>query len=549
MSPVFDAYVMVDWSAAAVPATGADSIWIAIAERTADGALSSPRLFNPPTRSEASALLADLLSDLVARDKVTLAGFDFAFGYPAGFAERLRGAGADWRGVWSEIAARVRDEDNNANNRFQVAAALNERVSGRAFPFWGCPAAAAAPLLTTRKPEGFADKQSGGKESAGEKFGGGGFSELRACDRAAGGPHPVWKLAYPGSVGSQTLLGIARLHALRNHPWLADAARIWPFETGLQPIARPGPGDWRVLLAEIYPSIFDASDEAHEIKDARQVQAVIRALGHLDDTGRLASLFAGPEHLSAEQRHAIEKEEAWILGIETSARARRGAASTTAATPPPARSGGGYDYLRDPDAIYRQSFATIRAEADLTGIPPDLQGVAVRVIHAAGDPAIARELAWSEGAAAAGRQALAHGAPILVDTNMVAMGIIRARLPNGNPVICALDEPALADAARMAGTTRSAAAIERLRDRLEGSVVVIGNAPTALFRLLELLDEGAPRPALIAGFPVGFVGAAESKDALIAHPGGVPFIALRGRRGGSAMAAACVNALAEEYAQ
>ena len=536
MSPVFDAYVMVDWSAAAVPATGADSIWIAIAERTAGGALAAPHLFNPSTRSEASGLLADLLSDLVARDKVTLAGFDFAFGYPVGFAERLRGAGADWRGVWSEIAARVRDEDNNANNRFKVAAALNERVSGRAFPFWGCPAAAVAPLLTTRKPEGFTSE-----ENAGE-----GLAELRACDRAAGGPHPVWKLAYPGSVGSQTLLGIARLHALRNHPWLADAARIWPFETGLQPIARPGPGDWRVLLAEIYPSIFDASEVAHEIKDARQVQAVIRALGRQDDTGRLASLFAGPEHLSPEQRHVIETEEAWILGIETSARARR---ATAAGTPPPARSGGGYDYLRDPDAIYRQSFAIIRAEADISGIPPDLQGVAVRVIHAAGDPAIARELVWSAGAAAAGRQALAHGAPILVDTNMVAMGIIRARLPNANRVICALDEPGLVDAARMAGTTRSAAAIERLRDRLEGSVVVIGNAPTALFRLLELLDEGAPRPALIAGFPVGFVGAAESKDALIAHPGGVPFIALRGRRGGSAMAAACVNALAAEYAQ
>jgi len=524
MPPVFDAYVMVDWSAAAVPTTGADSVWVAVAERI-DGALPVPRLFNPATRAAASSLLADLLSDLVARDRVTLAGFDFAFGYPAGFAARLRGPAADWRSVWNEIAARIRDADDNANNRFAVAAALNEHLSGRAFPFWGCPAPAAGPLLTTTKPAGFAV---------------GDLAEFRICDRTSGGPHPVWKLAYPGSVGSQSLLGIAHLHALRRHPWLADAARIWPFETGLAPLERPDPGGWRVLLAEVYPSIFDARDVAHEIKDARQVQAVIAALAGLDDGGRLAPLFAGPRDLSDEQRRAIESEEAWILGIETAARARRG---STAVAPPLAESTG-YEYLRDPDAIYRQSFATIRAEADLSGMPADLEPLAVRVIHAAGDPSIARELAWSEGAAAAGRQALTCGAPILVDTNMVAMGIIRARLPAGNPVICTLDEPDLAEAARTAGTTRSAAAVDRWRDRLAGAVVVIGNAPTALFRLLELLDEGGPRPALILGFPVGFVGAAESKEALIKHPGGVPFIALRGRRGGSAMAAACVNALA-----
>ena len=149
MRPVFDAYVMVDWSAAAVRATGADSIWIASAERR-DGALPPPSLDNPPTRQGASALLADRLSDLVARGRVTLVGFDFAFGYPAGLARRLRGEGADWRGVWKEIAARVRDSDSNANNRFEVAAALNERISGGAFPFWGCPARAAGPLLSPR---------------------------------------------------------------------------------------------------------------------------------------------------------------------------------------------------------------------------------------------------------------------------------------------------------------------------------------------------------------------------------------------------------------
>jgi precorrin-8X/cobalt-precorrin-8 methylmutase len=211
-------------------------------------------------------------------------------------------------------------------------------------------------------------------------------------------------------------------------------------------------------------------------------------------------------------------------------------------------SGGGYDYIRDPDEIYRRSFAIIRAEADLRALPADLEPIAVRLIHAAGDPGIVGDLAWSDGAGAAGRQALASGAPILVDTEMVAAGIIRNRLPAGNAVICTLAEPGVAAAARAAGTTRSAAAVDCWRDRFAGAVVAIGNAPTALFRLLELLGQGAPRPALILGFPVGFVGATESKEALIAHRAGVPFVTLRGRRGGSAFAAAAVNALAGEPA-
>ena len=295
MYPVFDAYVMVDWSAASVPAAGADSIWIASAERRYS-ALTPVHLENPRTRRAASAMLADRLSDLVARDRVTLTGFDFAFGYPAGFARRLRGDGADWRGVWKEIAARARDGDDNANNRFEVAAALNQRISGGPFPFWGCPARAAGPLLSPRKPAGFDAT----------------LAELRLCDRAAGGPHPVWKLAYPGCVGSQTLLGIAHLHALRHHPWFAEVARIWPFETGLRALERPGTGGWRVLFAEIYPSIFDSRAIAHQVKDARQVQAVVEHVSRLDETGGLAALFAGPPDLTTEQRQAIVTEEAWI---------------------------------------------------------------------------------------------------------------------------------------------------------------------------------------------------------------------------------------------
>ncbi len=202
------------------------------------------------------------------------------------------------------------------------------------------------------------------------------------------------------------------------------------------------------------------------------------------------------------------------------------------------------EYLRDPDAIYAESFATIRREAALDRIPADLEALAVRVIHACGMTDLAADLAFSDGAGAAGRAALAAGAPILVDAEMVSHGIIRRRLPRTNPVICTLNDSQVAEMAARSGTTRSAAAVDLWRPHLAGAVVAIGNAPTALFHLLELIRSGGPRPALILGFPVGFVGAAESKDALADGDWGCPFVTLRGRRGGSAMAAAAVNALA-----
>jgi len=204
------------------------------------------------------------------------------------------------------------------------------------------------------------------------------------------------------------------------------------------------------------------------------------------------------------------------------------------------------DYIRDGQAIYRQSFATIRAEADLSAIPADLEKLAVRVIHACGMVDVVQDLRFSADAGAIGRAALAAGAPILCDARMVAEGITRARLPAHNEVICTLNDPDVPALARELGNTRSAVALEHWREHLEGAVVVIGNAPTALFYLLEMLDAGAPKPALILGFPVGFVGAMESKDALAADSRGVPYVIVRGRRGGSAMAAAAVNALATE---
>jgi precorrin-8X/cobalt-precorrin-8 methylmutase len=204
------------------------------------------------------------------------------------------------------------------------------------------------------------------------------------------------------------------------------------------------------------------------------------------------------------------------------------------------------DYLRDGAAIYERSFAIIRAEADLARFSAEKAEIVVRMIHACGQVSAAESIEFAPGLVEAARGALTRGAPILCDAEMVAHGVTRARLPAGNDVICTLRDPRVPELAERLGTTRSAAALELWRDRLDGAVVAIGNAPTALFRLLEMLEANAPRPAAILGIPVGFVGAAESKEALAANPFGVPWLIVRGRIGGSAMTAAAVNALARE---
>ena len=203
-------------------------------------------------------------------------------------------------------------------------------------------------------------------------------------------------------------------------------------------------------------------------------------------------------------------------------------------------------YLRDGAAIYERSFAIIRAEADLSRFTPEEADIAVRMIHAAGQVEIAMLIEFAPGFVAAARAALKRNAPILCDSEMVAHGITWARLPAKNEVICTLRDPRTADLAAKLATTRSAAALELWRDKLDGAVVAVGNAPTALFRLLEMLEAGAPKPAAIVGIPVGFVGAAEAKEALAANSCGVPYLIVRGRMGGSATTAAAVNALAKE---
>jgi precorrin-8X/cobalt-precorrin-8 methylmutase len=202
------------------------------------------------------------------------------------------------------------------------------------------------------------------------------------------------------------------------------------------------------------------------------------------------------------------------------------------------------DYVRDGAAIYRRSFATIRAEAELDGLDPVLERTAVRMIHACGMVDLVDDVAASEGFGAAATAALQTGAPILCDTAMVAAGITRARLPAANEVVCTLSDPAVPELAARLATTRTAAPVELWRERLAGALVVVGNAPTALFRLLELVGDGAPEPAAVVGVPVGFVGAAESKEALASSH--LEHLVVRGRRGGSAIAAAAVNALASE---
>lgn len=205
-----------------------------------------------------------------------------------------------------------------------------------------------------------------------------------------------------------------------------------------------------------------------------------------------------------------------------------------------------YDYVHDGASIYERSFAIIRAEADLSAFPMAAHPLVVRMIHACGMVDVADDVRCSDGIVSIARRALQSGCTIFADARMVADGVTRTRLPADNPVVCTLGDPSVAALAASLGTTRSAAAMELWGDRLGGSIVVIGNAPTALFRLLEMIDAGALRPAAIIGIPVGFIGAAESKEALVRHHAGIPYVTVLGRRGGSAMAAAAVNALACE---
>jgi precorrin-8X/cobalt-precorrin-8 methylmutase len=558
--PLFDAYVMVDWSAAAVPRLGRDSIWLChlsrmspLALREREGPVAKRRegegaapaislhgrryaltVENLATRHAARDRLLMLLRAECHAGRAVLAGFDFAFGYPSGLAARLALDDPPWQAMWTLLAEQVSDAADNDNNRFAVGAALNRRISGGVGPFWGCPAKAAGPCLEATHHH---------------RHDALGLAERRLADVRLRGPQPVWKLFYTGSVGGQALTGIPVLRWLRNHPDLAAATRVWPFETGLRPLRRRDT-EGRIVLAEIYPSLVEPMPEPGEVKDAGQVRAIARHFAGLDAAGELAPIFGGDTTLDDEQRRRVESEESWILGVTRASRTGTRPGRRSKPSHPARASARGEPkpspgYLKSPRAIYKESFRIILETVDLARFPEELHPVVLRLIHATAEPALAGDLVWSEGAVAAGRTALAAGAPILVDAAMVASGIITRALPKRNRVRCFLDDRRVPALVKKLRTTRSAAAVELWRPALGGAIIAIGNAPTALFHLLEIIAAGAATPALVLGFPVGFVGAAEAKAALAANRFGLPFIALRGRRGGSALAAAAVNALAK----
>lgn len=500
---LFDVHVVVDWSAAGKPTTGKDSIWIA-----AYGAEMS-EISNPATRSDAMRQIDGILDAASAKGQRVIVGFDFAFGYPEGLSKAL-GPHADWRDVWATIANEIEDADDNANNRFDAAATLNQMFDTDG-PFWGNGLKRDIDDLPRTKPAGWGDTLP---------------ANQRAAEACANNAQEVWKLSGVGSVGGQALTGIARLEQMRQ---ARNDLMIWPFQSF---------GDGRGhLAAEVFPSLIDIPKVADQPHDKTQVETLARALRDLDKNGTLSALLSAPK-----DRPDILTYEASILGLGHKTLLQK--AADTPAAPSKKTSSFMRPYNKDPQSIYAQSFATVRAEAKLDRFDSGMERLAIRLIHACGMVEVADRLAYSKDAYMAGHTALAKGAPILCDCEMVGAGIIRRYLPNDNQVIVTLNDPRTPAHAKSIGNTRSAAAVEFWADHLEGAVVAIGNAPTALFHLLELIDQGAPKPAVILGFPVGFVGAAESKAELAANPRGCDFVALRGRRGGSAIASAAVNALA-----
>ncbi|MBT5667439.1 MAG: cobalamin biosynthesis protein CbiG [Rhodospirillaceae bacterium] len=292
--PLFDAYMVVDWSAASRPRRGKDSIWWALVRRS-DAGTSMVRRENPSTRHAATQDLAEQLSILLAEGARTLIGFDFPFGYPIGTAARLGLPGLPWRHMWQDISDALDDDADNGNNRIDVAESLNERLGGEAFPFWGNVREEERPFLRRRgrRPHAKGD-----------------LTEWRACDRRGKTTSSVWQLAGNGSVGSQVLTGIPRVLQLRTDPRLAMDSHIWPFETGLAHDPRA-----RIIFAEVYPSLLTPAPEPGQVKDARQVRTTAEHFAALDAQDELEPLFGGDPDLDEAERNAIVQEEAWILGV------------------------------------------------------------------------------------------------------------------------------------------------------------------------------------------------------------------------------------------
>jgi hypothetical protein len=292
---LFQAYVMVDWSAAAKPATGADSIWIGVLKRNVRFQMAFDS-HNPPTRTQAEQTLEAILDDLKRKRERVLVGFDFPLGFPRGTAAALKLAGPPWRALMDFVAKEARDKPDNSNNRFQVAAKMNRLMTGEAFPFWGAPARDEQTMLSAKRV-----REHGTDD----------LPEFRLADEAIKGPSSIWKLYYQGSVGGQALTGLPVAKRLRDK----RAAQIWPFETGWRPLAGGDLGESEAVFAEIYPSMFATAPKAGEVKDQAQVRGACERFNALDEKGQLGALF-GPSKEDA-RRDTVEREEGWILGAPT----------------------------------------------------------------------------------------------------------------------------------------------------------------------------------------------------------------------------------------
>jgi precorrin-8X/cobalt-precorrin-8 methylmutase len=289
---------MVDWSAANTPRRGRDSIWFCLLQREKDR-LRETALENSLTRHSAYCRLRDMLVTAVDERRSILVGFDFPFGFSRGLAARLNLAGPAWRAIWDEIATLLCDDERNRNNRFAAAAELNRRVSGDAFPFWGCPPRQIGPCLAATHHR---------------RHGAGQLEERRLVEGRVRGPQPGWKLLGIGSVGSQALTGIPIVRRLRDDPTLTAYASVWPFETGLRPLAERADSG-RIVFAEIYPSLVTNEPRPGEVKDSAQVRAIAHHFARLDEGHGLAEVLAGDPALTQEQYDTVVSEEGWVLGV------------------------------------------------------------------------------------------------------------------------------------------------------------------------------------------------------------------------------------------
>ncbi|MDB5465291.1 MAG: hypothetical protein JWQ46_53 [Phenylobacterium sp.] len=299
MPRLFSAYVIVDWSAASKPTTGADSVWIGVLKRDVRFRMAFES-FNPSTRGEAEKRLTTILDDLKKRSERALVGFDFPLGFPRGFAEALKLPGEQpWRAAWDQVDKMVKDKVDNTNNRFGVASEINRRMTGGPFPFWGCPPKDA---LTTLQPK---RTRAHGPDD---------LPEFRHADLAAKGAASIWKLYYNGSVGGQAILGIPVVRRLKQTR--GDAVTVWPFETGFKTLTEADLAGVDVVLAEVYPSLIKAQGAPGEVKDLTQVRSTAEHFARLDEANKLGALFGPGKTAAPEVVLDAEREEGWILGAE-----------------------------------------------------------------------------------------------------------------------------------------------------------------------------------------------------------------------------------------